>query len=126
MARPRKPDLSAEEWAAIEGKGDRAASGIVSAMRGADVASISHKEASRRGVSHEWVAQQRKRQKTGPSENQTVNGGNTVSENNVLTDYTGTRIGRSEIEEDSRTPQKPEADAAFGSKVESEQSGATQ
>lgn len=95
MARPRKADLSAEEWAAIEGKGDRAASGIVSALRGADVASISQREASRRSVSHEWVAQQRKkRQKTQPSENPVAALSGPPSENVALTDYTGTRMGR--------------------------------
>lgn len=93
MARPRKPDLSPDEWAAIEGKGDRAASGIVSAKRGADVASISQREASRRGVSHEWIAQQRKkRQKTQPSENSGAVPVGPPSENQSLTDYTGPRI----------------------------------
>jgi hypothetical protein len=97
MARPRKDDLSPEEWAAIEGKGDRAASGIVSALRGADVASISQREASRRSVSHEWVAQQRKkRQKTQPSENPVAALTASPSENPELTDDTGTRIGREE------------------------------
>ena len=95
MARPRKADLSAEEWAAIEGKGDRAASGIVSALRGADVASISQREASRRGVSHDWIAQQRKkRQKTPPPENPAVAPLGAPPENPAATDYTGTRIGR--------------------------------
>lgn len=94
MARPRKADPSAEEWVAIEGKGNRVAARIVSAMRRADVASISQVEASRRGVSHEWVAQQRKkRQKTQPSENSGVALSSGPSENEAATDYTGPRMG---------------------------------
>lgn len=95
MARPSKPALSAEEWAAIAGKGDRAASGIVSTMRGAGVASISQREASRRRVSHEWIAQARKRQKTQPSENQVGVQETMPSDNQASTDYTGPRMGRS-------------------------------
>lgn len=126
MARPRKPDLSPEEWAAIAGKGDRAASGIVSAMRGADVASISHKEASRRGVSHEWVAQQRKRQKTTPSENQSGEGATMMSENQLVTDYTGSRMVS--VRESPPIPERSSDTASepSGTKVESEQPGAAQ
>lgn len=92
MARPSKPALSPAEWQAIAGKGDRAASGIVSAMRGAGVASISQREASRRSVSHEWVAQQRKRQKTQPSENNLGVQETMPSDNKTGKDHTGSRI----------------------------------
>lgn len=92
MARPRKPDLSPAELQAIEGKGDRVACGIVSEMRGANVGSISQREASTRRVSHEWVAQQRKRQKTQPSENQVGAGDGTPSENNGAMGDTGSRV----------------------------------
>lgn len=59
MARPFKADLSPVESLAIVGKGDRVAAGIVSAMRGANVGSITQAEASRRRVSHEWIRKQR-------------------------------------------------------------------
>lgn len=95
MARPSKPALSAEEWEAIAGKGDRAASGIVSAMRGANLGSITQAEAGRRRVSHEWVAQARKRQKTQPSENQVGAQETMPSENQLLTDRSGPRMGYS-------------------------------
>lgn len=125
MARPRKPDLSQAEWLAIEGKGDRVAAGIVSRGRGAFVDSISAVEANRRGVSHEWVAQKRKnRQKTQPSENVDGVQGTMPSRNQVITDYTGPRISRSETSDDFRTQQKPEENPSSPIQVDVEDSGA--
>lgn len=94
MARPSKPALSQAEWAAIVGEGDRAASGIVSELRGANVGSISQREASRRRVSHEWVAQQRKRQKTQPSENGVGAGSTQPSENPLGVSHSASRMTR--------------------------------
>lgn len=104
MPRPSKPDMSPAEWLATAGMGSRKASGVVSEMRGANVGSISAKEASRRRVSHEWVDQQRrKRQKTQPSENAGGDGGAAPSENHSDTSHTGTRMGCSPTLEKTAT-----------------------
>lgn len=55
MARPAKPDLTADEQAAIVGVGNRRAAAIINELRGANLGSISREEADRRRVSHEWI-----------------------------------------------------------------------
>jgi hypothetical protein len=120
MARPFKPSLSSVEAAAIEGKGDRTAAGIVSAMRGANLGSITQAEAARRRVSHEWVRKQR--QTTQPPINSEATVTGLPPNNESPTDYSRSRVprmvssgDRSVIENDSeRLQQAAGSSSAIG------------
>jgi len=107
---------------AIEGKGDRAAAGIVSELRGANVGSISQREASRRRVSHEWVAQRRKelRQKTYPSENGGGNGATMPSDNTQGESHSASRMTRMGYSEVSGTMEETENQKIHGQVKENE------
>lgn len=129
MARPPKPPLNPVELEAIAGKGNQSAAAIVSAMRGANVGSISQAEATRRRVSYKWIGRQRKtalQDKTHTGQNVGEAGATMPGQNNSPTWATGARLPRSETSEDLRTDQKQEEPIPSAPKVESEQPGATQ
>lgn len=120
MARPFKPDLSAEELAAIDGYGDRTAAGIVSQLRGANLGSITQAEANRRRVSHEWIRKQR--QTTQPPINSEASAMQQPPNKELVTDYTGPRMVS--VRESPPIPERSSDTASepSGTKVESEQS----
>lgn len=120
MPRPAKNPPTEAEWIAIQGQGDRKAAAIISELRGANLGSISGLEASRRRVSHEWVAQQRKtklRQNTKPSENLQSLGDTMPSENTQATGNGGPRITREVSRGENARVQQTGSDRAAADQV---------
>lgn len=113
MSRPRKPEYTPEELAAIVGLSNHAAAAVVSAMRGADRVSISHAEALRRSVSKEHI--RRYRHKTGLAQNGAADKANPPPAQNATgTDHTGPRMvcanpsDRAAIENPNERPREAE------------------
>lgn len=141
MARPSKPELTPEEWAAIEGiKSNIAAAAKVSDLRGANVLSISHAEALRRSVSKEFIRRARRelswvrvlgslpthesQHKTSMAQNTQAVGATTMAQNNSPTGHSGSRMAQDQTVQESQEISERASEPATPpsqTKVESEQ-----